>query len=90
VRLKIVDRFNFSIGGNHATDGSLLDNSSSYSDSIVPARDKGGQDDHGCDDGQSWYPPTPPRTVSIQWHTEKKASFNVSSARYGIAGQIAR
>src|SRR5208337_3684658 len=80
MRFEVVDGLNFPVGGNQTPDRPLLDDSGSHWNPVIAVRDESGRQDYRPKDGKRRYPPTPrlaSRTVSIQCHTEKSASFNV-------------
>ena len=86
MRLKVVDRLDFSVGGYQAADGALLDNRGSNRDRVVMVSYVGSKCCNGRQDHKRRHPPAPRpafRTVSIQWHTGKSVTFNVSSTRCG-------
>src|ERR1700686_3912885 len=86
--LEVFDWLNFPIGRNHAADGCPFGDSGSHRHPIIAPRNKSRENDHGRKDGQRGEHPTPFRTVSIQWHAEKRVSFNVSSRRDRVADQL--
>ena len=84
MRLEVVDGFYFSVGGNHTADLALFNLGGADRHGNIAAGDEGSQDNDPGEDDKRRGPPTPQwafRTVSIQWHAEKSASFNVSSMR---------
>jgi len=90
VGLEVVHRLNFSVGGNQAANRTLFNDGGSHLNRIIAMGDESGHHNHGPEDGKRRQPPAPrraSRTVSIQWHAEKSASFNVSSAPSG-SGQF--
>src|SRR5208282_690162 len=80
VGLEVVDGLNFSVGGNQAADRAQLDDGGSHRHRVIAVGDESSQHNHRRQNCKRRYPPTPrpaSRTVSIQWHAEKRASFNV-------------
>src|SRR5258708_33470753 len=77
VGLEVVNRLNFSVGGNQAADLAPLNDGGSHQHRIVAAGDESGQHDERRQDHQRGYPPTPPsaaRTGFIPRHAEGNAS----------------
>ena len=84
VSLKVVDRFNFSVGGNQAADRASFNDGRSHRGPVIATGDEGSQHNHCRQDRKRRHQPPPrlaSRTVSIQWHVEKSASFNVYHPR---------
>src|ERR1035441_4537706 len=90
VGLEVVDGLDFSVGGNQTADRGLLDDGSSHRHRVIAAGDETNQNKHTRQNRQRRYPPTPrpaSRTVSIQCHAEKRASFNVYHPGAARAGK---
>jgi hypothetical protein len=84
VRFKVVYGLDFPIGRDDTSDLTLMDLGRANLYRIIVADNKGSEQSDGCQDDKRRSPPPLRRvlrTVSIQWHAGKSASFNVSFMR---------
>ena len=91
VRLEVGDGLNFSVGRNQAADRALLDDGGSHRHRVIAVRDERNESDDSHKNYKRCHPPTPglgSRTVSIQCHAEKSASFNVYHPRTAESRQL--
>src|ERR1700751_233139 len=89
MRLEVIHGLDFSVGRNQAPNLALFDQGGAHRNSLIAAGYESRQQPDGCKNGEHRCRPAPGlRTVSIQWHAEKSARFNLSLDRHNDARKV--